>query len=510
MKHSKRDLAQMLRNLEFGSSVAETDDLLESARVETSVFSDLLADRVDLIPGTKGSGKSALYRIFVDFLPDYLVEQRKVVIAHGVQSHGQSVFHAFTDRFDRLSEADFVDFWCVYLVSLAHEHFIKDEKYARFLLGCNQEVQTFKRICQVARIPEIQAKKTLREILEWALDAIYRKIQPKVTYNALTQEGSFELLSSSSGAPEEGPASGAGRLPQYVAKLQEALDGILTKADLYLWLMVDRLDEVFPRRSKTETKALRGLLRTLQIFSSNRIRIKIFLRDDILGQIAGGSQGFTGLTHVTARQADRLQWSEDQILTLIVRRLAASGPLRDYLKIDRDRLAASPAYQKSVFYRVFPETVHAKPNQSPTLKWIYAHTKDGRDVVTPRDVIDLLTKAKQKQQDDFQNDPTGTSDWIIGSAAILYGHKELSKRKKDTYLKAEFPHFWPNIEKFEKGKTEYSESAMRKLLGRNSESLIKDLLGIGLLSETNAKGERWFKFPFLYREGLELTQGKAE
>ena len=35
---------------------------MEAARVETSVFSDLLADRVDLVPGTKGSGKSVLYR----------------------------------------------------------------------------------------------------------------------------------------------------------------------------------------------------------------------------------------------------------------------------------------------------------------------------------------------------------------------------------------------------------------------------------------------------------------
>jgi hypothetical protein len=500
----------MLTDLDLGSSVAETDGLLKAARVETSVFSDLLADRVDLVPGTKGSGKSALYRIFVDFLPDWLVEQRKVVIAHGVQSHGDSVFHAFTDRFDQLSEADFVDFWCIYLVSLAHEHFIKEQKYARFLSGCHQEVENFKRACQVARIPEIHAKKTLREILEWALDAISRKIRPKVTYNALTQEGSLELFDSSPEVPQGGPADSEGHLPQYVAKVQEALDSILTKADLYLWLMVDRLDEVFPRRSKTETKALRGLLKTLQILSSDRIRIKIFLRDDILGQIAGGAQGFTGLTHITARQADRLRWSEDQILTLVVRRLAASEALRAYLKIDADRLAASPEYQKWIFYQVFPETVHSKPNQSPTLKWIYAHTKDGRDVVTPRDVIDLLTKAKQRQQDDFQNDPTGTSDWIIGSAAILYGHTELSKRKKDTYLKAEFPHFWPHIEKFVKGKTEYSELAIRKLLGRNSESLIKDLLGIGLLSETKAKGERWFKIPFLYREGLELTQGKAE
>jgi hypothetical protein len=61
------DAAHLLAGLNLGSTVAELDNLLEAARVETSVFDDLLADRVDLIPGTKGSGKTALYRMFVDF-----------------------------------------------------------------------------------------------------------------------------------------------------------------------------------------------------------------------------------------------------------------------------------------------------------------------------------------------------------------------------------------------------------------------------------------------------------
>jgi hypothetical protein len=66
---TKTDAANLLGGLDLGSAVAESDNLLEAARVETSVFDDLLADRIDLIPGTKGSGKTALYRMFVDFLP---------------------------------------------------------------------------------------------------------------------------------------------------------------------------------------------------------------------------------------------------------------------------------------------------------------------------------------------------------------------------------------------------------------------------------------------------------
>jgi hypothetical protein len=67
----KIDAANLLAGLDLGSAVAESDNLLETARVETSVFDDLLADRIDLIPGTKGSEK-----MFVDFLPKLRADPR--------------------------------------------------------------------------------------------------------------------------------------------------------------------------------------------------------------------------------------------------------------------------------------------------------------------------------------------------------------------------------------------------------------------------------------------------
>ena len=99
--HKASEAAVLLEGLDLGQSIAELDTLLETARVETSAFADLYQDKVDLIPGTKGSGKSALFRMFVDFLPDHLLKSRKVVVAHGVQKHGDHVFHAFKNQFDK-------------------------------------------------------------------------------------------------------------------------------------------------------------------------------------------------------------------------------------------------------------------------------------------------------------------------------------------------------------------------------------------------------------------------
>jgi hypothetical protein len=510
MGYDKNTLAGLLAQLDLGSSVAEQDTLLETARVETSVFSDLLSDRIDLVPGTKGSGKTALYRVFVEFLAGALLNSRKVVIAHGVQHQGDSVFNAYKDEFDALSEDDFVAFWCIYLISLAHEQFIKPPSFAKYLQDCIHEIRAFKQACHRARIPEIQATLSLKSVLGWAL-SVLKIWRPKLKYTPPVENaGEFQLDLFATTADVAQPTLPSSPVPEYARPVKERLDEVLRKANLSLWLMIDRLDEIFPRRSEVETKALRALLRTLRIFESPQIRLKIFLRDDILEQIVADGQGFTALTHVTNRQADTLRWSEDQILTMIVKRLFAEVQLRQFFKVDAAQLDASKRYQSECFYKVFPGTVHTGINQSPTLRWIYNHVADGRGVVTPRDIIEMLTKAKQRQQDEFRADPVGTAEWLIGPAAIRYGLQELSRRKRTTVLEAEFPHLWPHIKKFVGGKTEYNDVAIRQLLGKDSLTVIESLVSIGLLSKSTRTGKTSYRIPFVYRDGLDLTQGRAK
>jgi hypothetical protein len=333
MTHDNKTLAALLHGLDLGSSVAESDTVLEASRIETSAFSDLLNDRVDLIPGTKGSGKSALFRIFVDFLPKYLLSQRKVVVAHGIQAPGDPVFHAFADRFSQLSEEEFVSFWCIYLVSLAHEHFIKGSRYSQFLDNSRTEIERFRKACSTARIPEIEAKKSLRDILEWSLHVL-TSWRPKLTYKLPDDAGDVELDlfgSTTTASTEKAEEASEHSLPKYVNDIKQNLEAVLDTSGLSLWLMVDRLDEIFPRRSDVERTALRGLLRAMRYFASATIRVKIFLRDDMLEQVVRTDSGFTALTHVTVRQADTLRWTQDQILAMVVKRFFANAPLVSYL-----------------------------------------------------------------------------------------------------------------------------------------------------------------------------------
>lgn len=509
LAHENGTVRDLLSGLDLGSSVAETDGLLEIARIETSAFTDVYMDRVDLVPGTKGSGKSALFRMFVEFLPDSLLKQRKVVVAHGVQAQGDPVFHAFADVFSELTEDEFVSFWCVYLVSLAHEHFIKGSRYSGYLQNAGEEIQAFQRACSNAGIPEIVAKKTLKDILLWSLQVLARW-KPRLRYKLPHDGGDLELdLFGTPVEPNTASVEQSDPVPKYVNDVKLTLEGVLAKSELSLWLMVDRLDEVFPRRSELETKALRGLLRAMRFFDSKAIRVKIFLRDDMLDSVVRTGEGFTALTHVTSRQADTLRWDNEQIQAMIVRRIVANEAIALYLDLNAEEASASAKYRALCFDKIFPPTVFAGSKQSSTLAWICNHCADGRGVVTPRDVLDLLLRATQRQQDICSADPSGTTEWIFGSTAIRYGMQELSKRKRQTYLEAEFPHLWVHMKRFVGGKTEYNDAALRNLLGSEWEKITEDFVAIGFMAKRTTSARGIYTIPFLYRHGMDLTQGKA-
>lgn len=336
--------------------------------------------------------------------------------------------------------------------------------------------------------------------------------RPKLTFRPPHDAGEFELDlfgAATQTAPQLTGTAPEDSLPQYVNDIKQRLEAVLEKTGLSLWLMVDRLDEIFPRRSDVERAALRGILRSTRFFSSKEIRVKIFLRDDMLEQVVRDTDGFTALSHVTARQADTLRWTDDQILAMVVKRFFANGALSSYFHINPSTLDANAVYRKEAFGKLFPPTVFRGKKQSPTIRWICNRCADGRGVVTPRDVLDLLLRARQRQHDLYSADPDGSSEFLIGPAAIQYGFEELSKRKRETYLEAEFPHFWKDIKKFQGGKTVHNEASLESLLGSDWKEIAENLLAIGFFASGKQSGEDVFTIPFLYRHGMNLTQGQA-
>lgn len=58
---------ELLRNLNFGSVDSESEENLDKIFIQTENFQDFLSPTTALLLGSKGAGKSALYRLFTKY-----------------------------------------------------------------------------------------------------------------------------------------------------------------------------------------------------------------------------------------------------------------------------------------------------------------------------------------------------------------------------------------------------------------------------------------------------------
>ncbi len=295
-------------------------------------------------------------------------------------------------------------------------------------------------------------------------------------------------------------------VPLFIQEVHSKLLAVLDKADLNLWVMLDRLDEVFARRSDVERTALRALLRTVTSFSSERLRLKVFLRDDVFESVTETTEGFVNLTHLLSQTSSVLKWSKEQLLHLLVSRIFSNERIRQHYGISVDKINADPSYREKAFYRIFPEKIYAGKNQSLTMDWLMKHCEDGNGVVTPRDLIELVTCAAREQREMLTRQP-GEYATLLSSASIRIGYQKMCEQKRISYLKAEFPHFWADMEQFEGRKAEHTEKSLERLLGAAWREKVKNLRAVGFL-RLNDRRARTYIVPYVYRQCLGIRQGR--
>lgn len=480
--------------------MAEHDTLLLDARIETNTFSELFKDKVDLVPGTKGSGKSSLYRILSESLKPTLLKYNIVVIT-GVEATGDPVFQAYKDKFEELSELEFENFWCVYFVSLVLEDFIKNNNHADRLSLAKSECDKLLDKCRLAKIPELNEALSIKGLVEQAL----RCVKWRFGAASATNEG-MELALLEAEPVDSEPVVSV-KEPLFLRDIHDAIIALLKKTRLKIWILLDRLDEVFPRRTRLEKIALRSLLKVTRNFPTEAFRIKLFIRDDIFENVILAKDGFTALSHIEARRASTLRWSASEMQLLLVKRLALNPRVGATYSLNQRLLTLDHMDQvQGAFDRLFAPQIRPGKNQSSTMNWIYHHCADGRGVVTPRDVIDLLEFAIKAQIRILQKSKEIPS-YFVGPIALKEALLDLSAKKCRVYLEAEFPEFWPHMKRFQDSKAEHNQGSIEKLIGTKGRDVIEDLIAIGFIS-ARPKTQTYI-IPYIFRAGLGIRQGKA-
>jgi hypothetical protein len=486
------EVRELLRELQLGNSVAEFDDDLDRYFVETESFRALSLDRADVIAGEKGTGKTALYRVFKNRYTS-ISQLNKVEVVTGFNPAGNPVFQRLA-QMSQLTEGQYVTVWKSYLLSLVGNWLLE-------LYGSDGSRK-------VRRLDELLLQAGLRSRDDSA-ETIFSKLVNLFSRLPRPKSAELKFSISENGLPivapklefeSPAPTDDSPELIRHETALS-VLNDALEEFDLTTWVVLDRLDEAFQGFPAVEIPALRALFRTyLDLSAYRRIRLKLFVRNDVFRKVIQG--GFVNLTHINARKIE-IVWEEEDLLSLFCRRVRESTAF-----IKRTELEGKT--DKEIFDLIFPKQVDQGERRPTTWSWMMSRVRDGNGIKPPRNLIDLIIKSREAQ---LRSEDRNAREFSFGSPiiegdSVRRAHRALSDQRVQDTLLAEAADLAPLIEKFRDGKAEHNLKSLALLLESPEQSIrntIKPLLEMGFLEEV---GES-FKVPMLYRDGLDITQGKA-
>ncbi|NWF33178.1 hypothetical protein HH110_08975 [Stenotrophomonas sp. SAM-B] len=487
-------MKSLLQSLQLGSSVAEFDQSLEKYFVENQAFTALIKNEADVVAGDKGTGKTALFRILQERRAK-IPELVGIEVIEGFNPVGSPIFQRLVHQ-AVMTEGQYASLWKAYFLSLI----------GNWLLGIVGKDYS-EASAELDRLLEAAGLRSRDDKPETIFSKIVNAVQRALLVRPAAAQVEFSL--SETGLPVITPRLEFTPI-ESVKNVEEVsyseafalLDRCLAELDVTVWVAMDRLDEAFQGFPDVEVPALRALLRTyLDLLAFDKLRLKLFVRRDLFRRVIGG--GFVNLTHINVRKTE-ISWDDRELMYLLAQRVRDSG---DFLKL----LGLVGADDETIFYRIFPNKVDQAERKPTSFNWMMSRIRDGNNVKPPRNLIDLANSAREVQinMDTRANRDYDPDQPLVSADAIREAHGRLSsKRVEDTLLAEAGTELGALINRFKRSKAEHNLDTLSQVLALSGDELsirVGQLTEIGFLEELKAS----WKIPMLYREGLEITQGKA-
>ncbi|ODG96283.1 ATPase [Nostoc sp. KVJ20] len=446
----------------------------------TTDFERFLDDTTCLIRGRKGTGKTALYWLF---LKHKSVAQK---LAHGrldntvfLSAHGRFQESRPTrDEFQIIHETlqqnrgTWEAFWRAYL-----------------LLRCHQEnLFNFPKGKKSAKYSE------LRKIINNL---------PKERWQSESTQVLLELSTNS----------------ELRLIVKDAIDILLNEEaknnSQKLWFLYDDLDEDFPEVGGIRQQALTGLFQLVQSCDANRlteIRFKIFLREDIWNRLS-----FDNKSHFTGRDII-LQWTRIDFLRLALRQAIQSEDFKNLVdrispvafeSIDQ---ATEEAIDKAL--ELLWGSRRRGGNRAKNVsRWVYERLTDSSSTTFPRSLSILLKGAKEQELSyKGQSSSKFRTDRLLQGKSLEFGLKKASEKRCEE-IKEEYPDLTKFFDSL-KGKLAFLSKEQLQTVWQESAHDIADfeefasfLSEIGII-EWREKEKR-YKVADIYVYGFEMDRRGA-
>jgi len=463
---------KILNELCFQAAVAQElkTSIIPDRFQRTEDFTQFLTNKIWLIRGAKGTGKSLLFRLFVEeseTAKDLASSDVDLNNVHFIAGHGQPRLHG-----QILESADLA----------SYEEQVGENNWQSFWLK-----YALLQLCRA--LPEVRS--------------LFNPDEHLVTLSSQPNPEHAEMVSwlaDKTNSPQSGD-----RL--------RAVDRWLQENSQRVWLLYDELDAGFGSTQKDYLRRKRALEALLGWWlesgtSWKSIVPKIFLREDIWNQL-----NFTNKGHYSGRSL-QLRWDEADLWRLVLRQsLTSSETLRksfeEKLGVTVDRLNTIELEQlRTSLYPLWGERM-GRTKKAYTHNWVRTRIADGQKNCFPRSLVLLLQKAVEAEKN-FSTEYS--SEIVLRPKALIEALPYVSAQRVDE-VRDEYPELEEYLTKLQGERSPTDETRLAERWGvkdiKKLGEVITEMVNAGILTDRSRPQDpppRLYAVAELYLSGLKMVR----
>lgn len=500
--------SSVLTTADFGRGTAEDEyGHLAAYFLETALWGDVLNGRESYIYGQRGSGKSTLYALLLDWKD--ALEEQGILVVPAENIRDSPVLESLRTA-QTLDTDQAIHLWKLYFLTVIGHILQTTRQLAR-----DRDARSVVQILEArGHLPRRGQKWSLVSALAAAAKSLRIRLDfkfdpPLAPFKAEGEaEGEFIFGEPTSQQRDRGYVS--------VPALFQAAGAALARHNLEVWVALDRLD-VALSGSPQEATAMHALLEACADLHQAKVGLafKLFLRDGITRRI--NSAGYVMLD-MHRFDGPTLQWDRDALLNLLVLRLVANPSICTLYNVDRAEVKQDFVKQQELLYRVFPRQMSTSSGPVDTFQWMLLHTRDATGRTQPRVLVKLLLEARNRERQRMEQGQMPPGEQLFDEEALFAALGPTATFCLERILLAEYPtyyrriralkEFYPRVGAFEDSRSECFDLDTLANLWRieNMENmdgaihLASDLVRVGFFEQV--EGQRVYRVPPLYRIAL--------
>ena len=447
-----------LEQIDFGFGAAQHDTNLKRYFYRSVAFDLACSDRVYLVLGAKGAGKSAIYQMLRE-LEQNIAIFRKPSLWVGeepkLHQHWATLHPAVSSSKPAL--------WRFYVASVVAGRLLNEDN-----------------------LPEATRKTFERFLVRWGLVSVVP-----------TPWQSFRALKFKVGIGDYVTTEIPPKIPLAMTECDQVIHlatSWLEQQQADLWICLDSLDEV--RLNGSQDDEVEDLLSSLMMVVSDLIRLrrlkfKLFFRSDIYDGL-----GWVNKDHFSALKL-ALKWTKEDIGILLGHRLAV----------------LHPQHTSEITYPVakkwLDEVFDWEKTYANGFEVLYELFKDGNGDALPRDFVHFCIEA-QKMQRTFNRQGVNKPKCLISAEAVRQAVQLTAGAKLNDFLQV-FQNYSQTYKQLSgHGSRTFNRKELSDALGKvglDAQLVISDLVRIGAVAVKDKRAVNQsdsFEIPYLYAVALEI------